>query len=186
MIPLLIMSAIIGRDGLVYHEIVSPYLRPIDNAVYLLSPYIFGMFCSRYYDSIMQTVERWHSAILIAVLVAMVVSIEIRDTREIIPSYRFIFKIIACPLIVYYLKIFQKKIWAGMSVLADYSFGIFFIHGFVLAAHRLALKHFDLPVPHGNIVIVILYSAVVLAICTGALWTVRKLAGANSRALVGC
>ena len=73
-----------------------------------------------------------------------------------------------------------------MSNSADYSFGIFFIHGFVLAAHRLAFKHLDLPLPPGNIVIVILYSAVVMAICTGALWTVKKLAGSNSRALVGC
>lgn len=186
MIPMLILSAIIGRDGLVYHDFVSPYLRQVDNAVYLLSPYVFGMFCSRYYDSIIAAVERWHSIILITVLVAMVVSIEIRDTREIIPSYRFIFKVISCPLIVYYLKIFQKRIWTGMSILADYSFGIFFIHGFVLAAHRLAFKHLDLPLPPGNIVIVILYSAVVMAICTGALWTVKKLAGSNSRALVGC
>ena len=144
------------------------------------------MFCSRYYDSVIETVERWHSLVLITVLVAMVVSIEVPDTRDIIPSYRFIFKIIAAPLIVYYLKLSQEKIWTGISVLADYSFGIFFMHGYVLAAHRLAFKYAGWQLPQGNIVAVIFHSAVVLALCAGALWAIKRLTGANSRVLVGC
>lgn len=186
LVPLLVLSTLIGRGGLVHHDYVGPYLRQLDNAIYLLSPYVLGMFFSRYYDSIMQLVRRRHVWLVAAVLLAMLISIIVPDTRDNLLSYRFIFKIVACPLIVYYLSLTHTMIWGGMSVLADYSFGIFFLHGYVVAFHRMLLKYLDLPMADGDIPTVILATFVVLAICVGVLWAVKRMFGTNSRVLVGC
>jgi surface polysaccharide O-acyltransferase-like enzyme len=181
LIPLLLVSVVIGRDGLVNHGILSPWLRTLDHVIYLLSPYIFGMICSRHYDLIISVLRKHWPKVVATTTVLFAISVFMPKAWDGWISIHFVFKTFACLTMLYALNLYHKKLWQGFNVLADYSFGIFFLHGFIAAAHRMLMPPLD-----GNLIVLSLAVAITLGLCVGFLYTVRRVAGTRSRSLVGC
>ena len=182
--PLMVLSAWLGRDGLLIETGLTGMWSPVAKAVYLLSVYCFGMFLARFHDRFLRVMPRLWLPLAVMMAAAFAANVEYYDEQV---HWMYVFKILACPLIVYGLHVWDEHVPAKIGLLGSLSFGLFFVHGYVLAAQKVAWSGvLGLPMPHGNAVSYVLYTAAVLAVCAVLLITVRRICGPQSRMLIGC
>lgn len=180
------LSGYLGRDGLLIHTALPPYFSQLSKAVYLLSPYLFGMLCSRYHETLLATVSRHWVLLLIASI--SLFGLEVTYYHE--TTYlMFAFKMVSAPLILWSLRREFGGFQSSLDRIASWSFGIFFIHGYVLGLTSLVVQKstgaedFSAANP---VTYILFYCTVVLA-SLGCIYLVKKIVGdGNSTRLIGC
>lgn len=182
---LLLLSAFLGRDGLLAHVGLSPYFGQISKAVYLLSPYILGMFLSRFYVQIMSITRRYWPLLLFFAMCFFV--LEVLNYHK-TPYYIFLFKVLSAPVILYALDRQFGIAQALINKIAALSFGIFFLHGYFLSGTKIVISQFtDLEGQFpGNIVIYLIFTISIVLIVLASIGSVRMVVGKRSRYLIGC
>jgi hypothetical protein len=180
------LSAWLGRDGILIHFSLSGYWSAVSKAVYLLSAYIFGMFCSCYYTQVMAFVARWRFHVLIAVLVAFAIAVLNAGSYSVGGLYSF--KLLSAPLILYALSRPAAAVLDRLAVLGHASFGIFFIHCYFLVSFKVLLGFMGLPpLLEGGIISTLALTALILSLSLIALLCIQTLLGKQvCRMLVGC
>lgn len=185
LMPLLVLSAYLGRDGFLVHSGLSGYFGQVSKAIYLISPYLLGMFVSHFYSRVMAFMSSfWLPLLLISLMFFL---LEVRNYHQ-TTYFIFLFKVTSAPVILYLINrrfgVFQSSI----DRVAALSFGIFFLHGYVLSGMKLivaAVSGLD-----GQFTGSIFgYSAFVAFVVTAsllAIGAVRRLAGRRSRYVIGC
>ncbi len=169
------ISFIIGRGG---------QYGPINQAIYLFSVYLFGMCMSVYHDEALSFVERFQYPLLI-VVAALIIGNTFWSGYE--QYIQYTLKIILCPLLLYCFSRANVVIGSRLNYLGHVSFGIFFIHAYILPIIKLAYLRFseNTSFPEGDIIVYISLTASVIVACMGVIYLCQKILGSRSRMILG-
>jgi peptidoglycan/LPS O-acetylase OafA/YrhL len=192
LIPLAIASATLGRDGfqgLLQRQMGDDVLwAPVGHAAYLLAPYLFGMFCSRYQDRILNMTAEEINLLLAIALIAFAINVHYFHGEE-SDAALFVFKMATCPLLLWGTYRLSDAISDRMATIADYSFGIYFVHGYILAAVNMIAPYTILGtvLAYGGMAAWLVLLASVLMACTFIITSSKRyLLGTSSRLVMGC
>ena len=176
LLPLfMIISFYLGRGG---------QYGPLNKAAYLFSVYLFGMFASVYHDQLLAFVKRYQWVLLAAVVALILGNLFSRGLDQ---YFQYTLKVMMCPLLLYYLDRAEPVLKNRFSYLAHISFGIFFIHAYVLPVIKIMYLrwsgHSDFP--EGNLISYLILTAAVTLGCMLIIFLCQKVAGRYSRMLLG-
>ena len=180
---LLVLSAWLGRDGLSEVTGWSPYLSPFSKAFYLLSVYMFGMFCGRHHNRLLEIMPRLHIPVVTVAVGCFIANMIMPETY-----YMFGFKIATCLLLVYYLFLLDEPIGRKLVFLGSISFGLFFVHGYIVGGTKIVSQYLtgQSDFGAGALLPYLGFTAFVIGLCTILLWAAMKVFGKKSRMIVGC
>lgn len=182
---LLVLSALLGRDGLIIHTDLTTYHGQLSKAAYLLSPYMLGMFISRYADQVMTQISR--HIVPLTLLAIILFCLEVAFYRE-TTSLMFAWKIVSAPILLYAFFLSFGVAQKAINRIADVSFGIFFLHGYILPLHKLAWAQIfeDNDLPEGTLFAYSSFVAAVVIICIVLIAVVQHCFPKHSKQLIGC
>lgn len=158
---------------------------PHESFIHFFSVYLFGMWASRYKERLNPLLGEklfLSVAFLSIILLAMFEYFFMSGTMTWV---NYLQKMVAC---FFYLGLF---IYFGelnkplINRIADTSFGIFFIHSYILTSMKIAYEKTVGTLPQGNVLLYGVITLLVLFICYYLILLVKKLFGHNSRYLVG-
>lgn len=182
---LIVLSGYLGRDGLRPLLHLPYYYSSVAKAVYLLAPYIMGMFTSRYHDKIISVMGSIHLPTIGIAAFFYFLHVENYNQQHL---YIYLFKMITCFNLLYYLWRMDDILGDKLSIVAHLSFGIFFLHGFILGGVKplyLLLSGSE-ALPLGNIFYYAFFCISVILLCLALLTFSKRLLGKNSRWVLGC
>ncbi len=173
-------------------------LDPVHSALYLANFYMAGMLFCEYRAPLLRFLQQ--NAVLAATLGGLLLIAAVQATSgsieniERLPGDGWLPLGLDLVLVQKYAMIFAFSgllaryghlAAAPLSFISRYSFGIFFMHGVVLAVlNRLPVRltpHLGMPLPD-----LFLYVLAVLAISIAGVLAVKKLTGRYSRYVIGC
>lgn len=180
-------------------------LDPFSCFVHYAVFYVFGMFASHYREAFITACQRWIGLIFIGATLLIASHIVVHFYPHLLTAWLltppwiyinilplfFIFStlkwLFIIPLIWWLFYRFDTVIQNKPALLADMSFGVYFVHGYALAIIFTVLRRFNPDMPHlpNNILFVLLMVGVVLAMCAIGLALVKWLFGKYSRMLTG-
>lgn len=181
-LPLLLVSTYLGRDG---------PLGPLDKALYLLPVYLLGMVFSRYKSMTLVLVQRWWPVLVIAVALCLVGNL-LGWSHP--PYWQMPLKVSLVMLLTWLLWRYHGVFGDKLNYIAEVSFGIFFIHAYFISAIKVLVVYAtsgrfyngegseDIV---GNALTFSLYVAMVLTASVALIWLTRKLLGKYSRMVIG-
>jgi hypothetical protein len=179
------LSLYLGRDGLLIQLGLNGYYGALSKAVYLFPAYYFGMFCSRYSEEIYSYTRRFQIPLII--VAALMLYATATNSYPTI-SFIFAFKLITALLLLYWLRhlTFPKQLYVDQT--AELSFGIFFVHGYFLAATKIILPYLGVNggIIGASIPLYILFTLLISALSITSLLIVKRITGAQSRMIIGC
>lgn len=197
----------IDRDGRPYFLLPALLVltvfvhRPQDftqighSCAYFLPVYLFGMWTSRYKDRVMRLTHRhlWPLTALVLALVAVEVfllhrggaiySHHLFSTENGIVGTNAIQKLLMCWVSMAWLDRYDEKVKSKLTLLAELSFGIYFVHMYFIQAYAQLLPEDQLPA--GGLLRYLLLVAVVAALSTLVLLVGKKILGKRSRMFIG-
>jgi peptidoglycan/LPS O-acetylase OafA/YrhL len=164
--------------------------------IHFLPIYLFGMGYSHYQDRINNLgLKLWIPAI---VLYLLLFSLEITGSIQVprlntpadkleLPLFQFnLVKLkvsILCAVFTTGLFLIRNRQFKLLSLIGDYSFGIFFLHLYFIIIAKEVIKFF--PGFHLNTFSFLLYIAIVTGLSMAAVWLSRLVFGKRSRLLIG-
>ncbi len=180
----LALSAWLGRGGLQGLLGEPLFAATPSKALYLFSVYWLGMCVSHYQAEAMQVFRRFEWLFWVLSLLFMMLNIGFYQQQH---HWLFFFKLAAIPLLLVNLERFDTQVRDTFRTLGDLSFGIFFIHGYLLAAIKLVLPQLGysslLP---GNLLVYLAMIAFISISCVFLLRLSQTVFETRSRMLVGC
>ena len=186
LLPILMtLSFVMGRDGdyLFFIENESKYGQ-FNKAIYLFSVYLFGMFCSVHHEKVLAFMQKFHLPILALTVFAIITNVYITGYGQ---QLLYLSKTLMCPLFIFYLfktkEVFDNK----LDYLAHISFGIFFIHSYILPVIKMSYTKITNQVefPEGDLPTYLLVTLAVTALCMITIYICQKVTGKYSRMVLG-
>ena len=181
-LPLLVLSAYIGRGG---------QLGPLNFAGYLLPVYLLGMAFSHYKDAAAGLVRRY-APLLVGVLLMAGAGFVLEWPSP--PYWQMPMKVSMTLLLTVLLLRYARRFGNRLDYVAEVSFGIFFIHAYFISAIKVATVYLlegriytgegEGGIP-GNLFTFGVYAGTVLALSVVTLWVAKRLLGNRSRMFVG-
>lgn len=174
------------------------FSNSIDSAIHFLPVYIFGIFVSRY-RTVFTEGKDWP----VVVMLLLYFLLAFLEVTNILPVYRlnsaadaasdlfFGFnspKLRMMLLCLILLKFFYKIQHINMPVLkllGDYSFGLYFIHLYVIIFLDTLYRKVINPEPIYSIWLYIGMLVLTVSISLSIIWVTKKIFGKNSRMLIG-
>jgi surface polysaccharide O-acyltransferase-like enzyme len=181
-IPLCLLSVYIGRDG---------PTGPAQKAVYMLPIYMMGMWVSHYRVQF----NRWmrYAWLPILLLAAWAyVGYVLWWTEP--PAYAFIVKSSFALLLVFVLDQLQLRIHSVVSYIADASFGIYFVHSYLITGFKILYSYgttgvFSLSGAgepfSGSVSALVILVLLILVCSSGVVSLIRVIFGQKSKMVVG-
>lgn len=170
----ILLSCIVGRG------------YPQESFVHFFSVYLLGMFCSRY-KGVLNSIFSNKLFLIFSLLMILVLAyVEYAYAEGTMTFYNYNQKIFMTLfflglLIRYGCSVNSKLI----NAVADTSFGIFFIHSYVLTGSKLIYQKIYGYLPDGGMLFYFLSSIALLVVCTILIKTTKELLGNRSRYLIG-
>lgn len=157
---------------------------PINKAIYLFSVYLFGMFASVYHDQMLAVVKRIQYLLLAMVIALVWTNTYVFGYEQYI---QYVLKLILCPLILYYFDRVDHLIGNRLNYLGHVSFGIFFIHAYVLPAVKIGYLQLsgNTDFPEGNLLAYLALTASVTLVSMAIIYLCQRLFGSKSRMILG-
>lgn len=183
--PLLILSALLGRDGLIAYTDLNAYYGQISKAVYLLSPYMLGMFISRHSNQAMYQISKYR--VVLTLLTMSLFLLEVTFYRN--TTYlMFAWKIFSAPLLLYFLSFPNNIAQKPIDRVADVSFGIFFLHGYFLPAHKILWAYVsgESALPTASLVAYFIFVGAIVLLCVFLISLIQRFIPKYSKQLIGC
>jgi surface polysaccharide O-acyltransferase-like enzyme len=178
-IPLIVLSVALGRDG---------PLGPINKAIYLLPAYLMGMAFS-HFRSTAESLSRRYLLVLIGLCAATYAYMLFNEDSA---SLHLFLKLLAVPVLIVALHRLSPNPGPAVDYVAHVSFGIFFVHAYFISAFRLAYVKLqggswtgDGGLFEPSLLGFLVHTAAVLAASVAAIWVVQKLFPGRSRQLIG-
>lgn len=170
-----ILSCIFGRGDL-----------PGINFIHFFSVYLIGMACSKYKNKLNAIFEETYFLYITLIVVISLGLIELFfiDGSMTYVNYlqKMVMSIFFLGLLVRYNSNLKSRL---VSTIANTSFGIFFIHSYIITGSKLSYKEILGELPQGNLLVYSLAAIATLLVCTAAILLVKKISGHNSKYLVG-
>ncbi|MEQ8475979.1 acyltransferase [Fulvivirga sp.] len=173
------------------------YSTTIDSFIYFIPIYIFGMWGSAYRKQLTQT-KVLYMVILFIIYIAISILevvhiIEIPkltsfESSNLLPYFHFNFAKVKvsllCIILIRFFYLFNDNEISVLKKLADYSFGIFFLHMYIIQAIEIVIKtyfnNFEL-----GLVSFVFYTLIVTIASMLLIDILKKLIGRNSRSFIG-
>lgn len=171
---LVILSVLVPRDQLA--DIPRMF-------AHFLSVYVFGMFFSRYDDKIHSLSEKIYIPLTIITIGITVLSL---FQAEYYGTIMYIQKMLFCWFFMYWLKRVDRFVPKFFSSLAEYSFGIFFLHYYFLLGLRLVAQSYNQSWLDGNLVIWVIHFTLIIILNMLVIFVVKRFFVHKSRYLIGC
>ena len=173
----MIISAFYSRDDITQ---INDTFRMF---AHFFSVYLLGMFYSRYKDEIASLMDKiWPMAYLIGGVLLVITCFEIPYVTEVI----FFQKIVLCFVCVHLLKRYEGKMPQFLDFLAKISFGIYFVHYYiVIILRKVFLMFFTYEKPTNpimwflNYILVVILTIIIIQI-------IRYITKDKSKYLIGC
>ena len=181
-VPLIVLSTYVGRDG---------QLGPIDKAIYLLPAYMLGMAFSQFREQALSLIGRWWPVLVLAGTISFVGCV-LEWPQP--PYYHLPMKISLALLITWLLYKYHPIFGSRLNYIAEVSFGIFFIHAYIISFIKVVAVYFvngeiylgeGGDVIPGGIFIFAGYVFSVVFITTSIIWIGKKILGRRSRMIIG-
>jgi len=169
--------------------ILSCYVErglPFQSFIHFFSVYLLGMWCSRYKDIINKKLSSFLFLIIFCILVITLSILEFVYMQGTMTYINYLQKITMAFLFIGILIKFNHKLNSKfISTIADTSFGIFFIHSYLLSAEKQGYKYFFEEYATGNILIWACFSLINLIIAAYFIVLIKLILGKYSRYIVG-
>ena len=108
--------------------------------VHFFSVYLFGMFCSRYKERLFKLTDQYFYAMLL--FVVAIITFENLHPTVFTEQLQFIQKTCLSVVMLHLFHKYEDRIPKQINSIADMSFGIYFLHSFVLVFVGHVIKHF--------------------------------------------
>ncbi|NLF55746.1 MAG: acyltransferase [Thauera phenolivorans] len=159
------------------------YLNPVQSFVHFVPVWVLGMACSRYRE----TAGRWLEASFwfLVSLAAALLALEMLLAKGTHSWYSSISKI-AVTLVLF--ALFMRLGPRGdrlFGLAGTLSFGLFFLHSYLISAGKIALERVLGGLPAGSLLGFIVVSALAVTGSIGLVSVVRRVLGRHSRVLIG-
>jgi probable poly-beta-1,6-N-acetyl-D-glucosamine export protein len=167
-------------------------------AAYCLPAYVSGMWFSHYRESILLHLRkaRWvlvgfcSALILVEVLIyqhgGAIMSSAPFSTESGLVDIDLPLKLVLSFVLTEVLQKYESHINGKLDYIAGASFGIFFLHEFVIRLILLISKKLQHPRIYGGILQFMVLLSVVLAVSIVCVYAIRKMLGRYSRMVIGC
>jgi peptidoglycan/LPS O-acetylase OafA/YrhL len=170
-------------------------MNPVQNLFYYAFFYLFGVYCGRHREMFCNVVGRWPvvagAAVAMVVLAWLQARFGVMGTLQAPPfagtEFDFITLQRVCGIVMFcglLLQFENRPVIVPLKALADYSFGIFFLHVFVLKL-AMHLPHDHMASPLELWLRMAMWCAVAVVLSIAAVKGVRVMMGTRSRYLVG-
>ncbi len=158
------------------------------NFIHFFSIYVFGMFFSRYKTIISDIANRYVLWTLLFYFILFLLNIYDFYFDWEGDYLNFMSKITLCVLIISLLYKYENRIRDKGKYLASVSFGLYFIHSYVIQALRYFLsgQWGGLISPNGSVFLLVLFCTTVIAISVLLIEIIKKIFGKSSRQIIGC
>ncbi len=172
-----LVSCFVGRGG---------GGSPVISFVHFFSAYALGMFCSHY----KQFLNNWlckTSIIYCTVFTVLCLCLSEFYLTNITYSYlSFLQKLVLCLAILGILiRLGEKASNHYINLVANASFGVFFIHSYVLSSGKILIQKIFSTLPDGSLWGYFLVTFITLYVCVMVIYAVKVVFGHRSRLLVG-
>lgn len=160
--------------------------NPLDSFIHFFSLYMLGMVFSHHKQHLNPLISKWNIILILYFAAAAFVLLEFYTMQETMTWMNFIQKSllsIACMGLLINLN--DRVNNSFINKVADYSFGIFFIHSYFVSLGKLIYQKINGVAPEFNFIIYVLSVIAVFAICMTVIGIVKKIFGARSRYLIG-
>jgi surface polysaccharide O-acyltransferase-like enzyme len=152
--------------------------------LHFISVYMLGMFMSRYKEQYLNFAAKYIMLINLLLIIALISNYVFYDSIRNPANY--IQKMLFCAFFIYWLWRFERFVPSFINVLAELSFGIFFLHYYsILVIKAIYEKVFGTEVP-GNFLYWIVDYVLVLVTTVLVIKSVKRLFPKYSRYLIGC
>ena len=155
----------------------------LQSFVHFLSVYFFGMYLSHYRESINGFLIKATTIFLLTAIYLSLLYFEY--IFENIVYLNFIRKLILCCIFIGLLLVFDIK-YKPLELLAEWSFGIFFIHSYIITLFKLTEQKFLGHILIGNIPLFIFFVALIFSICLLIVGLLKKIFGNKTKYIIGC
>ena len=153
--------------------------------VHFFSIYLIGMFCSRNKDRLFELTERYFPILLI--MVVSIIVFEKLNPQILTEQLQFVQKTMLSISMLHVFHKYEHRIPRQINKIADISFGIYFVHSFVLVMVGHIIKHFvkqgSLPYTPYNYFLVFV---VVMMLTIIIIKLVKMPTKSYSRYIIGC
>lgn len=172
-LPLLLLAVFVSRGE---HQ-------PLQSFVHFAPVYLLGMAFSRY----RVLIDRWLPRCwwVLPPLAALLVYGEWQYAHGTHSWYNTLQKIALCPVMYELLRRVGARADPLFAQLGTLSFGIFFLHSYVISAAKLGVDRLWGPVP-GSVPAVVLAATLVTLLTMSLLLAAKRVLGRSSRMIVGC
>ncbi|WP_031565338.1 acyltransferase [Rheinheimera texasensis] len=159
---------------------------PYQSFIHFFAIYVLGMFCSHYKDSVNSLISKPAALVATGTAVIAFAAAEFIYMTGTMTWINFLQK---CCMSVFFLGLlfrFNHKLNSALvSKVADYSFGVFFIHSYIISSGKLLYaKMFGVPATF-NVLLYITCIVLTFAVCLGIVELVKYVLKDKSKYLVG-
>ncbi|ELR73347.1 hypothetical protein C900_04199 [Fulvivirga imtechensis AK7] len=172
------------------------FSNTFDSFIHYFPVYMFGMWGARYRHRIIN-LRSSVSLVLVAIYIVIafmeasnfVYAPKLSSFQDAATDAYFMFNFaklkvsILCVILLREFHVLNKEV-AVLKLLGDYSFGIYFIHLYVITAIELSVKNL-VPDFRLNMITFFIYTALVTAITMGIVYVIKKVTGRKSRYFIG-
>lgn len=157
-----------------------------ESFVHFFSVYLLGMYFSRFKEIINPIISQNIILISCSIIVLSLAFAEFFLMEGTMTFLNYMKKMTMCIFFLGLLIKYNSKLTSKyVSLVADTSFGIFFIHSYVLTAGKLININLYGEPHSGNLLMFILIAVATLVVCSYLIVLVKQLFGKNSKFLVG-
>lgn len=159
---------------------------PYQSAIHFLSAYLLGMACSHYRKPVNDFLSRRMILVTIVGLMAMLAAAEMLFTVETMTYLNYLQKLLLSLFFIGILFRHNESLTSSfVNGLANTSFGIYFLHAYVVFTLRLASETFYGDLPAAQVYLVFIYTVLVMLVSLGLVRSAQRLLGNRSRMLIG-
>lgn len=158
--------------------------NPLQTAIHFLPIWIVGMAMARFFDSFKRFVQtQWLS---FALVISLLLAWELFFVKGTHSNWSVLGKLLSGMALLAVFDAFQGWIANQFEKLADYSFGVFFLHSYLITAARLLMDYSSIENPKAGLLTLGAATVAVLVLCVLILRATVWLVGSKrSRWLVG-
>lgn len=154
----------------------------LPNSLHFFSVYLFGMFYAKYKETMFVLTDKF--LIVLGFLYLATLLLPILEIGQNF-SMNYFNKMLACVLFTFYLHKYEEIIKDRLDLFASFSFGIYFIHWYVIYAVKyLFISNFGFKF-EGNLLDVAGFFTIVFAMCCLIVLVIKRLLKEKSRYFIG-
>ena len=172
---LLIISFYFTRGGM-----------PYENIIHFISIFILGMFFSKYKNLINLYLKKQSVLILLFFIISFLAAYEYAITGRSL-GINFVQKLTMSIFLLGILFKYKDKIKISiLNTMANQSFGIYLIHGYVISGIKFTYTIFIGELPSGTLIELFILAFFTIIISMITISSIKKVIGEKSRLIIGC